>query len=138
MTLDAAVVYLHVVTPRDLRGSLPSLANDWKDFLQAQHWQRRWVASAIADRRQPAMRFIDSIRRSDAQPTLYYLHALLPHEPFIYMRTGQQFTRETALPGLTPRWTAGYRRSGRSCRPTSATCSRWSMRTRSSSACCSG
>ena len=106
MSLDAGVVYLHIVAPHDLRGSLPSLANDWKNFLRAQHLQRRWVSERLADRRQPSMRFIDSIRRSDVQPTLYYLHVLLPHEPFVYMRTGQQFTSEIVLPGLTrvDRW----------------------------------
>ena len=106
MTLDAMVVFEHVVTPRTLRGSLPSLANNWRDFVQAAHWQRRWVHTRTGDRREPATRFIDAIRRSDAQPTLYYLHALLPHEPYIYMRTGQQFTRDTGLPGLNrvDRW----------------------------------
>ena len=103
MTLDAMVVYLHVVVPRDLRGSLPSLANDWKDFLKAQHWQRRWVSERVADRRQPPMRFIDSDPAVRCSADLVqYLHVLLPHEPFIYMRTGQQFTTEIALPGLTP------------------------------------
>ncbi len=101
MSLDAAVVYLHVVVPRNLRSSLPSLTNDWKDFRKAQHWQRRWVSQRVSDRRQPTMQFMDSIHRSDPQPTLYYLHVLLPHEPFIYTRTGQQFTTEIALPGLT-------------------------------------
>jgi arylsulfatase A-like enzyme len=106
MVLDAGLVYLHVVAPRDLRGRLPSLANDWKDFLAAQHWHQRWIRQRHVDRRQPATHFIDSIRRSDAQPTLYYLHALLPHEPFIYSRSGQQFTSDTVLPGLTrlDRW----------------------------------
>jgi hypothetical protein len=108
MTLDAMVVFLHVVAPRDVRDSLPSLANNWKDFLRADQWQRRWVRARIADRREPAIRFIDAIRRSDAQPTLYYLHTLLPHEPYIYMRTGQQFTADITLPGLNRfgRWTS--------------------------------
>ena len=108
MTLDALVVFLHVVAPSDLRGGLPSLANNWKDFLPAHDWQRRWVQARVDDRREPARRFIDAIRRADAQPTLYYLHALLPHEPFLYMRTGQQFTGDTTLPGLNRvgRWTS--------------------------------
>jgi arylsulfatase A-like enzyme len=108
MALDAVVVFLHVVAPRELRATLPSLANNWKDFLQAEHWQRRWVHARIADRREPAMRFIAAIDASHSQPTLYYLHALLPHEPYIYTRTGQQFTSDTWLPGLNrlDRWTS--------------------------------
>jgi Sulfatase len=103
MVLDAAVVYLHVVTPQALTDRLPPLTNDWRDFLKAQHWQRRWIAQRDADRRAPAERFLHSIRRSDAEPTLYYLHVLLPHEPYLYTRTGQQITREPGLPGLTQR-----------------------------------
>ena len=101
--LDAAVVYLHVVTPQVLRDRLPPLTNDWRDFLKAQHWQRRWIAQRDADRRAPVERFLHSISRSDADPTLYYLHVLLPHEPYLYTRTGQQITREPGLPGLTQR-----------------------------------
>jgi hypothetical protein len=106
MVLDATVIYLHLLTPRRLRHHLPPLTTDWKDFLAAQHWQRRWITQRDADRRQSPMRFIASIRGSDPQPTLYYLHTLLPHEPYIYMRTGQQITREPGLPGLAQhdRW----------------------------------
>jgi hypothetical protein len=100
MLLDVGVVSLHVVAPHDLRGRLPSLANGWKDFLSSQNWHWRWVRQRAADRREAPARFIESIRSSDPQPTLYFLHTLLPHEPFVYTRTGQQFTRETALPGL--------------------------------------
>jgi sulfatase-like protein len=101
--LDAAVVYLHVVTPQVVRDRLPPLTNDWRDFLKAQHWQQRWISQRDADRRAPVERFLRSIRRSDANPTLYYLHVLLPHEPYLYTRTGQQITREPGLPGLTRR-----------------------------------
>jgi hypothetical protein len=106
MVLDAAVVYLHVVTPQTLRDRLPPLTNDWRDFLKAQHWQQRWIAQRDTDRRAPVERFLRTIRRGDTQPTLYYLHVLLPHEPYVYMRTGQQITREPFLPGLNQhgRW----------------------------------
>jgi hypothetical protein len=102
------IVFLHVVAPRAVRDQLPSLANNWRDFLPPDQWQRRWAHARIADRRTAALEFIDAIRGSDAQPTLYYLHALLPHEPYIYMRTGQQFTADTGLPGLNrfDRWTS--------------------------------
>jgi hypothetical protein len=108
MVLDAMVVYLHVVAPRDLRGRLPALTNDWRDFAGTQDWLRRWALARDTDRGDPPARFIDSIRTSDVQPTLYYLHVLLPHEPYIYMRTGQQVTREAGLPGLGrfDRWTS--------------------------------
>jgi len=118
MTLDSAVVYAHVVAPRDLRASLPALTDDWKDFAQTDTWQWRWVQARDNDRREPVARFLESIDDGDPQPTLYFLHALLPHEPYVYLRSGQQFTPDTRLPGLTgERWnsdewlaTQGYQR----------------------------
>ena len=108
-TIDAAVVYLHVVLPDDLRTRLPPLTRDWKNFLRGQQWQRRWVTERDQDRRVGPRAFIDGISAADAQPTLYYLHALLPHEPYMYLPSGQQFTDDPDSPGLfnTGRWTTG-------------------------------
>jgi Sulfatase len=104
--LDASVVYLHTVLPSDLRALLPPLTQDWKNFVKGEHWQTRWISARDADRREGPRRFIAGISRSDPQPTLYFLHALLPHEPYIYLRSGQQFTDDTRLFGLrsTGRW----------------------------------
>jgi arylsulfatase A-like enzyme len=106
VALDASVVYLHVVLPPELRALLPPLTQDWKDFVQGQHWQMRWISARDADRRDGPRRFVESISRSDPQPTLYFLHALLPHEPYIYLRSGQQFTDQPTLYGLrgSGRW----------------------------------
>src|SRR4029453_2012813 len=74
--------------------------------VQGQHWQMRWINARDADRREGPRRFVESISRSDPQPTLYFLHALLPHEPYMYLKSGQQFTEDPRLYGLqgTGRW----------------------------------
>ena len=107
MTLDSSVVYLNVVLPAGLRAHLPPLTENWKDFIHAQRWQRRWVAQRDADRRLVPRALIASISRDDPQPTLYYAHTLLPHEPYVYLRSGQEFTQHPELAGITPsgRWT---------------------------------
>ncbi len=104
--LDASVVYLHTTLPSDLRALLPPLTQDWKNFIRGQHWQMRWIRARDADRREAPRRFVDGISRSDPQPTLYFLHALLPHEPYMYLRSGQQFTDDPHLYGLrgSGRW----------------------------------
>ncbi len=106
LSLDASVVYLHVALPWDLRALLPPLTQDWKNFVQGQHWQMRWISARDADRREGPRRFVESISRADPQPTLYFLHALLPHEPYMYLRSGQQFTDDPRLFGLqgSGRW----------------------------------
>jgi Sulfatase len=35
--------------------------------------------------------FLDSIRTTDAQPSLYFLHVLMPHAPWHYLPTGTQY-----------------------------------------------
>ena len=66
----------------------------------------RWISARDADRREGPRRFVESISRADPQPTLYFLHALLPHEPYMYLRSGQQFTEDPRLFGLqgSGRW----------------------------------
>ncbi len=106
MLSDAAVVYAHVETPPRARLRLPSLTADWKGFLQGQNWQRRWVSNRDDDRTRGPRRFIDGISAADPKPTLYFLHALLPHEPYIYLPSGQRFTDDVAMPGINEagRW----------------------------------
>ncbi len=107
MTLDSGVVYLNVALPAGLRTHLPPLTENWKDFIHDQRWQRRWVAESKQDRRQVPRDLIASISRDDPQPTLYFAHSLLPHEPYVYLRSGQEFTGDPRLVGLNQvgRWT---------------------------------
>ena len=107
MLLDAGIVYAHIVSPDQVRQRLPALTADWRDFVKAEHWQGRWVRARDRDRTEPVARFLHSIDDEDPKPTLYFLHVLLPHEPYQYMRTGQRFTDETDITGLQrgERWT---------------------------------
>ena len=103
--LDASVVYLHLTLPQQLRGRLPPLTEDWQNFLRDQQWQQRWVNERDDDRRAGPHHFIAGVSADDPQPTLYFLHALLPHEPYVFLPTGQQFTEDGALIGLDgDRW----------------------------------
>ena len=101
MLSDLSIVYPHIFLPPDMAAALPPLTNNWRDFAaDNRDWRRRWVRQRDRDRRVPPERFIDGIEEGDPQPTLYFLHALLPHEPYLYMRGGTQITEDTVLPGL--------------------------------------
>ena len=106
MLLDSSVVYLNIALPAGLRTHLPPLTENWKDFIHDQRWQRRWVAQSRDDRRQVPRDLIASISRDDPQPTLYFAHALLPHEPYVYLRSGQEVAADPQMPGIgrTGRW----------------------------------
>ncbi len=108
MTLDSSVVYASLSLPRDLRQLLPPLTENWRDFIAANNWRRRWVVESRRDRRALPEEFIQSIGRDDPQPTLYFVHALLPHEPYVYLPSGQQIGIDTRMPGIDNRsglWT---------------------------------
>ena len=87
---DLAVVFLTVVLPDELSVWLPPVDQNWNDFLANDTFQNRWRAARVDDRRQTVTHFIDSI--TDTGPTLHFMHVLLPHEPWLYLPTGQQYT----------------------------------------------
>lgn len=99
---DLAVVYLTVVLPDDLAAPLPPVDQNWKDFAANEASETlgdRWRAARVDDRRQTVDRFIAGIDAGTG-PTLHFLHALLPHEPFLYLPTGQQLTFQRHMVGL--------------------------------------
>jgi hypothetical protein len=107
MLSDLSIVYPRIFLPPDVAATLPPLTNNWRDFAQgSRDWGRRWVRQRDRDRRELPQRFIESIGADDPQPTLYFLHVLLPHEPYVFVNGGTQITEDTALPGLIDeRWT---------------------------------
>ena len=106
MLSDLSIVYPRIFLPPAIAATLPPLTDNWRDFAQNHNWRRRWVGERDRDRRLPPQSFIDGISRDDAASTLYFMHVLLPHEPYIYSADGTQFTDETVLPGLREgRWT---------------------------------
>jgi hypothetical protein len=99
---DLAIVYLTVLLPDDLAAPLPPVDQNWKDFavnLGRESLGDRWQAARLDDRRESIDDFIAGID-AGAGPTLHFMHALLPHEPFLYLPTGQQFTFHRDLVGL--------------------------------------
>ena len=101
---DLGIVYLHVALPDSLSESLPPVDEGWRDFAPAPDLQTRWSERRDDDRRREPLAFIESLGPRN-RPTLHFLHALLPHEPYVYLPTGQVVTSRV-LPGLRgDRWT---------------------------------
>ena len=96
---DLAVVYLSVVLPDELTAALPPVDQTWNDFAASQNFLDRWREVRVDDRRQTAIRFIESIT-AGPEPLLHFMHVLLPHEPWLYLPTGQQFTFQRHNVGL--------------------------------------
>ena len=116
---DVSIVYLHILLPEDQKSALPSLQARWRDFaggpaLLSQAEERQipahvWEAlenSLIAqvsmhvDRPQVFHNFLRALQPT-RQPTLYYLHSLLPHAHYVYLPSGQVYSVDYGLNGLT-------------------------------------
>jgi hypothetical protein len=89
MLSDLWVVYQQIVLPDELTEDLPRVTDNWRDFARTRNWQQRWVTARDEDRLEPMRALIDSISATDPQPTLYFTHILLPHEPYIYLPDGR-------------------------------------------------
>lgn len=103
---DLAVVYPRTLLPDELTASLPPVNQTWNNFASNaanETLQNRWLSVRAEDRRTPADRFIGSITADG--PALHFLHVLLPHEPWFYLPTGQQYTFQRHNIGLrNGRW----------------------------------
>jgi hypothetical protein len=109
MAGDLSVVAAYVFLTPDLheRLELPDLTANWAGFiaggdagvdLSPRAWQRQVNELFRDDRRRLVDAFIEEINASDQQPTLYFLHALLPHQPWALLPTGQRNS------SLAPLW----------------------------------
>ena len=99
---DLAIAYLTVALPEELASPLPPVNQSWKDFAASgpdDLVSARWAQERAGDRRRTFDEFISAIDQV-ARPTLHFAHVLLPHEPFIYLPTGQQFTFHRRTIGL--------------------------------------
>lgn len=99
MLRDLGVVYLSAVLPKGLAESLPPTTQSWKDFAANETLEDRWREVRADDRRATAVRFIESVDET-TRPSLYFMHVLLPHEPWLYLPSGQQFTVQKHSIGL--------------------------------------
>ena len=103
---DVAVVYLHMVLPKQLAGRVSPIGDSWGDFRglrDASRTQGARGARPLADSDVCGRGFC-SLRQAisaDARPSLYFLHVLLPHAPWTYLPSGKRYTGNVRVfPGL--------------------------------------
>ena len=98
---DLAVVYLQAALPRDLATSLPPVTQSWRDFAAEDTFGGRWRTDRTSDRDAAATDFIDAIRSDSggSRSTLHFMHLLLPHEPWLYLPTGQRHSLHRHIVG---------------------------------------
>ena len=118
-TLSTA--YLHAIAPEEFRQRLPPVDQGWAEGLPpSENAGEMWLRAGDHSRRGEAISFINAIEPDGSQPSLHFLHVLLPHLPLVYLPDGHRYGTERTLPGLLDtrdRWVEdaltvaeGYRR----------------------------
>ena len=109
LLVDLSITYFHILAPADYAHLMPPIDQKWMDFASetVQDANQAWIVERSRDRRQGPLRFIEAIRADDPQPTLYFLHSLLPHEPYLLLPSGKFYGPTQNLTGLLhgERWT---------------------------------
>lgn len=89
---DLRTIYLHFLLPVEFTAGLPSLAQSWKGFGENDDPQQVDRIGAHTDRIERLVDFTASIDESARdEPTLYFLHSLLPHPPWEYLPSGRAY-----------------------------------------------
>jgi len=93
MVLDLSAVYPQIVLPIEFSENLPSVTQTWGDFWsQTGSGEELDEETLAAKRNRPAIfaRFVAAVT-PEQQPTLYFLHILLPHKPWKYLPSGREY-----------------------------------------------
>ena len=104
---DLGLVWLHVASPPGIEEDLASVSDNWGDFGgdepdTAPGDEPNTRANLTGNRRARFDAFVDSVERSQ-RPALNFKHVLLPHVPWEYLPSGNQYRRgaSEAIPGLS-------------------------------------
>jgi len=125
MARDLRVVFLHLVLTEDLTRDLPDPTETWAGFdggdrvadvegaeeasraasaddkAIADAAQQRWRQGVEASRVTPVLQFIEGIGKDDPQPTFYFIHTLISHQPHHMLPGGRQNKTWVSLPART-------------------------------------
>ncbi|HLF57680.1 MAG TPA: sulfatase-like hydrolase/transferase, partial [Thermoanaerobaculia bacterium] len=110
MVTDLTVVYAHLLLPRSMREGLPEIESTWQGFGASEDRDGgpgdvdAGAESRVAGQRDRVADFravVDAIERRE-QPSLYFVHVLLPHVPWQYTASGKRYSAPGPLvPGAS-------------------------------------
>lgn len=98
---DLGVVSLHLVLPQGLRSKLPAVDQNFENFAGGARddegsppppaGEVAVPAAALQNRTSIFEEVVSRVERDEKRPSLRFLHAALPHMPWQYLPTGQQY-----------------------------------------------
>lgn len=96
---DAGIVYLHLLLPQPYSNEIPEISDSWGNFGKHEAVEKPNSVSGggpILPCGRNVCRFT-SLFSHDRKPTLYVLHSLLPHVPYLYLPSGQRYGVQAPL-----------------------------------------
>ena len=100
-------IYLRLIITKDLPFELPPIPPEWDPvynpnlFIADKHgYEERFNDPDLSDRPLQLGHFLDSIK-SSVQPRFAFLHVELPHVPWVFLPTGEQYVHESNCDHLT-------------------------------------
>jgi len=89
LVADSAILYGHLVLPAPLEKGLPVIEGRWDDFRgEPDREPNEGLSWPYSGRALRVKQFLDLLQKR-REPSLYFLHLLLPHFPFQYDERGQ-------------------------------------------------
>ena len=99
-----ATIYLRLILPEDFP-DVPGIPLEWSPVDKAEteveltHGSERLIHySGVGDRPQQLAHFLNCIK-SSVRPRFTFLHVELPHVPWVFLPTGEQYVHETNYSG---------------------------------------
>jgi sulfatase-like protein len=96
---DAGIVYLHLVLPQPYSDRISPISDSWGNFGKHEAREARTKTSESQPLRPCARnvcRFASTFR-ARGKPSLYVLHSLLPHVPYLYLPSGRRYGIEVPI-----------------------------------------
>jgi hypothetical protein len=93
---DAGIVYLHLLLPEPYSEEIPAISDSWGNFGKAEAQEKQQAAGPLEPCGRNVCRFASTFSRA-GKPTLYVLHSLLPHVPYLYLPSGRRYGVQAPL-----------------------------------------
>ncbi len=107
---DLRIIAGHLFLPNDMTTSLPPIDQSWSNFSGGENSdfniiERFQEVVYGGDRQERLATFLDGLEPPGDEPTLNFIHSLLPHVPWVYLPSGQTYPKPGRAPGtVSPGW----------------------------------
>lgn len=91
---DVGIVYLHVVLPDPYVEHVPPIDTSWGNFGRSQDDAPERVQRDASGAIEPCARGVCEFAKlisADRRPTLYFLHSLFPHVPYVFLPSSRRY-----------------------------------------------